>query len=429
MGSTKIPLCFFCKSRAVTRRVKCENCSAFSHNSCATKGTKKCCENQSFKRHTEPLAVGSDVDLDNEDNILNQRVLTDALQYEISLLKNINKNLTEEIVQLRLENENLQTENYQLKQNQSSDKATDVRFNIEDTLNSIIQKKVSTEINKINQILNNLQTKTDRYHTDTIKMFQDITKTQFKENLDINLETPSENRCSTSNASEVTCQKRDGRERSIYSNQKQALGVRSVSSSEQTLSQDHVGVNRKLGHKPKHSQHKNGCIDLRDVSTAILQAQTAIKSLELQNLNGDNQSKPSTWPTQKGTGRRGPHTRPTTLGSSVDDFCISAVESRKQIFVSRLNPNTTPEQIKIHLEGKQVKTLNIDKLEIQSKEIAAFRIQVASSDIKKIYDPLVWPKYTIIRPFREHKNKAITNQRISDNSRNFQQCNSQMEMK
>lgn len=40
------PVYKFCKSRVVNRKVKCKNCATYFHTSCATKKSKKCCENE-----------------------------------------------------------------------------------------------------------------------------------------------------------------------------------------------------------------------------------------------------------------------------------------------------------------------------------------------------------------------------------------------
>lgn len=94
----------------------------------------------------------------------------------------------------------------------------------------------------------------------------------------------------------------------------------------------------------------------------------------------------------------------TTFGSNTSKMAISAVESRRHIFVSRLHPNTSTEQLSQHLLENSIPILDVERLDTVSKEIAAFKVQVAYSDVKKIYNPDIWPKYTIIRPYRAPKN-------------------------
>lgn len=91
----------------------------------------------------------------------------------------------------------------------------------------------------------------------------------------------------------------------------------------------------------------------------------------------------------------------TTLGANTGELTIAAVESRRSIFVSRLSPDTTPEMLKQHLEASEVKPLSIEKLVIKSEEIAAFKVVVQQSDEKRATSSEVWPRYTIIRPYRQ----------------------------
>lgn len=51
-----LPTCKFCKKSAINKRVKCKNCATYFHNSCATKKTRKCCDNESLSAATEIIA-------------------------------------------------------------------------------------------------------------------------------------------------------------------------------------------------------------------------------------------------------------------------------------------------------------------------------------------------------------------------------------
>lgn len=91
----------------------------------------------------------------------------------------------------------------------------------------------------------------------------------------------------------------------------------------------------------------------------------------------------------------------TILGANTGELSIAAVESRRSIFVSRLSPDTTSERIRKHLEDNNIKPLEVEKLGIKSKDIAAFKLVVQQSDEKQATKSELWPKYTIIRPFRQ----------------------------
>lgn len=91
----------------------------------------------------------------------------------------------------------------------------------------------------------------------------------------------------------------------------------------------------------------------------------------------------------------------TILGANTGGLSIAAVESRRNIFVSRLSPDTTVDQLRQHLESNNIKPLEIEKLGIKSKDIAAFKLVIQQSDEKQAVNSELWPKYTIIRPFRQ----------------------------
>lgn len=90
----------------------------------------------------------------------------------------------------------------------------------------------------------------------------------------------------------------------------------------------------------------------------------------------------------------------TTLGENTSGLSIAAVESRRSIFISRLSPDTTPEMLRQHLVENDIEPSSIEKLDIKSSEIAAFRVVIQQSDEKRAVRGEIWPKYTIIRPFR-----------------------------
>ncbi|KAF5273025.1 hypothetical protein FQR65_LT04767 [Abscondita terminalis] len=91
----------------------------------------------------------------------------------------------------------------------------------------------------------------------------------------------------------------------------------------------------------------------------------------------------------------------TTLGSSTTETDLTAVLSRRNILMSRLMPETTIAQVKNHVNRHNIKILEIEKIHIQTKSILAFKITIGSNDMDNIY---IWPKYTIVRPYREKKN-------------------------
>lgn len=93
----------------------------------------------------------------------------------------------------------------------------------------------------------------------------------------------------------------------------------------------------------------------------------------------------------------------TTLGTNTEKCEISAVESRRSMFISRLAPDTTVDKLQKHLLQYNITSLSIEKLKIQSSDIAAFKIVTTVSMEKSINNPEIWPRFTILRPFREQR--------------------------
>lgn len=94
----------------------------------------------------------------------------------------------------------------------------------------------------------------------------------------------------------------------------------------------------------------------------------------------------------------------TIIGKNTDGTAIiSAVEGRKHFFISRLKPTTTVEDLTTYLNSKNLTNANCTKLSIRSDTIAAFKVSVAASEANKILDSDLWPKFTIIRPYRYRK--------------------------
>uniref|UniRef100_A0A1Y1LQ03 Uncharacterized protein n=1 Tax=Photinus pyralis TaxID=7054 RepID=A0A1Y1LQ03_PHOPY len=102
----------------------------------------------------------------------------------------------------------------------------------------------------------------------------------------------------------------------------------------------------------------------------------------------------------------------TTIGNKVEECAISAVEARHSVFVSRLAPSTSTEQIKHHLKNQNIHCLDVEKLEIQSANIAAFKITIPVSEKSNIYKSDTWPMHTIIRPFRVPRREPTKQERV-----------------
>lgn len=70
------------------------------------------------------------------------------------------------------------------------------------------------------------------------------------------------------------------------------------------------------------------------------------------------------------------------------------------IFISQLHKDTKEEDVKQHLESENIQILECIKLNITNKTIAAFKLTVEANKFETVADENVWPKNTIIRPYR-----------------------------
>lgn len=89
-----------------------------------------------------------------------------------------------------------------------------------------------------------------------------------------------------------------------------------------------------------------------------------------------------------------------TIRGKRTDTTISAAESRKWIFVSQLIKTTKEEDITNYLSDNKIDILKCDKLEIRNTEIAAFKIAVKEKTYDVMFNPELWPKNVIVRPFK-----------------------------
>lgn len=98
----------------------------------------------------------------------------------------------------------------------------------------------------------------------------------------------------------------------------------------------------------------------------------------------------------------------TIRGTCIEKSDITAVESRKYVFISRLHPNTTCEQLKSHMKRQNLIYQDAEKLTIKSENISAFKVAVKLSKEKEMYNSDKWPQHTIIRPYRQSKNSQVS---------------------
>lgn len=96
--------------------------------------------------------------------------------------------------------------------------------------------------------------------------------------------------------------------------------------------------------------------------------------------------------------------RKTLFGRKADCGPLKAVEARCAIFVSRLDPATSEADVKSHLENYNIAVLECSKLEIRSKDIAAFRVSVKRCQESLVLSEDMWPENAIIRHYYRRQN-------------------------
>lgn len=91
-----------------------------------------------------------------------------------------------------------------------------------------------------------------------------------------------------------------------------------------------------------------------------------------------------------------------TIRGSRTNTAISAAENRKWIFVSQLINTTKVEDVTKYLTENNIKALECEKLDIRNTNIAAFKIAVEEGVYEQMFDSDLWPRNTIVRPFRKN---------------------------
>lgn len=90
-----------------------------------------------------------------------------------------------------------------------------------------------------------------------------------------------------------------------------------------------------------------------------------------------------------------------TLRGVRNDAPLITMENRKWVFVSQFRSDTTVEQISNYLNQNKVKFTDWVKLNIINKTVAAFKISAPENLVDSLFDVNLWPRNTIIRPYRK----------------------------
>lgn len=82
---------------------------------------------------------------------------------------------------------------------------------------------------------------------------------------------------------------------------------------------------------------------------------------------------------------------------------LKGVEGRKWIFVSRLHPDTSEGEIVDYLKASSFSVSDCSRLEIKTRDYAAFKFAVPSSETEKVFNEDLWPVNTVVQYYRNFR--------------------------
>ncbi|KAG0434778.1 hypothetical protein HPB47_018892 [Ixodes persulcatus] len=145
---------------------------------------------------------------------------------------------------------------------------------------------------------------------------------------------------------------------------------------------------------------------LRDANARLRHEQKRDAELQagaMAVLRSENNASPKDDVPPSGINSARPKARtPALTGASETCKLIVAPPStrRRALFVTKLNPDTSCEDISSHLSSVGVEEVECRKLKTRYDSYASFHVSVAAKDFDKLSDPTVWPKSCLLKAFR-----------------------------
>lgn len=368
--------CHYCKKKTSKKIIKCQKCNKAYHNSCADR--VMCCESKIIEQKTTYLS--DDIIDEEETDIPSLTVSTEELLAENQELKEMNKSLNKQIVQLKQDIKRIQKENELCK--------AELRTNIEDKQKVDIKDFISTEIEK----------KFSFYLEDLNALKLKLNKLEFIRE------------CDKPNPKNNSVEK-NKIDKEIVSAKKHQYNSTTKNDNPGTSTQTNI---QELQNKQKQIMNKiinlessptrNTNPDINKTASTVPLEQN--KEFVQNNNNANNHSNSEsnndgfTLPRQ-----RKKLSQKTIIGENENSTKLRAVNPLSWIFISRLEPETTTEDVSNYLKEYDIKVLQCYKLKTFSSEIAAFKIAVNNTDEDKVFCGEIWPKKTIVRPYDSTKLK------------------------
>lgn len=381
-------VCGYCDKNVVKKSIKCSKCDQIYHTSCGVR--VNCCGSKLIQQNTTDTS-----DLNTEDEreriITNLSAQNEELLQENNQLRHQNSEQSKEIAQLNTEIKKLQEQN---KTNINESQVSSVKVQ-EKQLNTKIQEFIALTIDK--EML--------FYREDINLIKQKLNK----------LGKASESASSQKN---ILVEKSDLNDRSLSLPQKVQYNtavIKDLVSLKHKIPQqklaspkNNIPVTAKQSEQQKQlnnlestqKQIMDHIINLDQATSSSIIQPAPERSNQNRDVGNSNQTinikndGEFIFPRNK-RGQR----QKTIIGQNETTTKLRAVEPLSWIFISRLEPETTVEDITSYLNDYDIKISKCMKLKTYSEEISAFKIAVTQSDEDLVFSSNIWPKKTIIRPY------------------------------
>lgn len=167
------------------------------------------------------------------------------------------------------------------------------------------------------------------------------------------------------------------------------------------------------GEQRQHKHNQTRPRHLGDSKSRIKHSEEQLSEIDLgltssHNRPMQNKEEEEDWQKVKGRERSNKGSRPRSgnnyiTGQSSDEDLATA-DRKTFLFVSRLKPDTKPEDVVSFVKGKKQGTYTAEKLNSRfPDDYASFKVGIPLGSMKEIYSSDFWPATTFVSKFRQRK--------------------------
>ena len=150
----------------------------------------------------------------------------------------------------------------------------------------------------------------------------------------------------------------------------------------------------------KYKQVRLPTIDRRMVNNAVLEAQTRNKMIELQQLGNENINDDYQ---EKGWQKVGRRNRRYVIGRNEADSGIQAVPKFVSLHVTRLSPNTKPEDLQ-NMLARQFPEVKCEEHTSKHPELySSMKVTIKQENFHNAWRKEIWPNGAIVSRFLTRK--------------------------